>query len=268
MTRAVGGKIYLRIDDLDLERTRKQYVEDIFKTLEWLELDYDFGPSGVADFYKNFSQHHRIDIYTKYLNKLVEKNEVYACPCSRQEIRELSPSGKYPQTCRHLNIPLDTPETAWRIKLPLIEKRIQFNNYFEVQKLEIKTIADDFVVRQKNGLPAYHLASVVDDCMSPINFIFRGEDLFESTAAQIYLAEQIELNSFRENIFLHLPILTDSYGTKISKSVGAANLWKLERTEEERAFIFSRAAQWLNISTPHYHAREVLKAYQKKLFKA
>ena len=233
MARVIGGKIYLRIDDLDAERTRDAYIEDIFKTLEWLELDYDEGPRSVEDFKKNFSQHLRIDVFNKYLNRLVEKNLIYACTCSRQDIRNISPDGTYPQTCRDLNIPLDTPDAAWRIKAPT-NKKINFKEFFGQQSLAI----DDFIVRQKNGLPAYHLASVVDDCLSQINFVVRGEDLLPSTAAQVYLAEQIGLNTFKENIFVHVPLIKQPTGEKISKSSNNAGQWKLERIEIEREVIF------------------------------
>ena len=69
IARAFEGQILLRIDDLDAERMRPEYVEDIFKTLDWLGLEYDEGPTSPDDFYQNFSQHKRLDIY----NHLIEK---------------------------------------------------------------------------------------------------------------------------------------------------------------------------------------------------
>lgn len=262
MTRVIDGKIYLRIDDLDEERTRDAYIEDIFKTLKWLELDYDEGPRNVEDFKKNFSQHLRVDVYKKYLNRLTEKNAVYACTCSRQDIRKISPDGTYPQTCRDLNIPLDTPDAAWRIKTPT-NKKINFKEFFGEHSLAI----DDFIVRQKNGLSAYHLASVVDDCSSQINFIARGEDLLPSSAAQIYLSEQIGLNTFKENLFVHLPLIRQATGEKISKSTNNVGQWKLEHTQGEREFIFKFAANWLKIPTKKFTAAEVLKIYKENFSK-
>ena len=260
MTRAVGGKIYLRIDDLDAERTRPEYIEDIFRTLNWLGLDYDFGPSGVDDFFKNHSQHTRVDIYEKYLNRLVTQKNVYACRCSRQDIRNVSPTGKYPNTCRDLNLDLEMPNTAWRIKLPENAKHIRFKDFNGKANCIIQEVSDDFIIRQKNGLPAYHLASLVDDTLMDINFIFRGEDLFGATVSQIYLSELLELNSFKDNVFVHLPLIKQATGEKISKSSDNATDWKLKKEGDERAFIFKTAATWLKVSCNNYSGNEVLKA--------
>ena len=260
MTRAVGGKIYLRIDDLDAERTRPEYVEDIFRTLDWLGLDFDFGPSGVDDFFKNHSQHTRVGIYKKYLEQLVTQRNVYTCRCSRQDIRNISPNGKYPNTCRNLNLDLEMPNTAWRIKLPKNAKHIRFKDFNGEANCIIQEVSEDFVVRQKNGLPAYHLASLVDDTLMDINFIFRGEDLFGATVSQIYLSELLTLNSFKDNVFVHLPLIKQSNGEKISKSSGNAVVWKLKKDEEERALIFKTVAKWLKVSCNNYTGIEVLQA--------
>ena len=267
MTRAVGGKIHLRIDDLDAERTRPEYVEDIFKTLDWLGLDYDFGPSDIEDFFKNHSQHKRIEIYNKYLESLAVQNEIYACRCSRQDIRNISPNRKYPNICRDLNLDLETPNTAWRIKLPEELIPIHFHDFNGEINGTVQEFSDDFIVRQKNGLPAYHLASLVDDYLMGVTVIIRGEDLFDSTAIQIYLAERVGLNSFIENLFVHLPLIKQANGKKISKSAGNADEWKLKKTEAEKQFIFKTAANWFNLHCENFTAKEVLKAYSENLQK-
>ncbi len=268
MTRGVNGKIHLRIDDLDAERTRPEYIEDIFRTLDWLELDYDFGPMSVEDFNKNHSQHTRIEIYKTYLDRLVAQNEVYDCRCSRQDIRNTSMNGKYLGTCRNLNLNLETSDTVWRIKLPENAQQIRIYDFNGEINTDIQSISDDFIVRQKNNLPAYHLASLVDDCLMNINVVVRGEDLFASTAAQIYLAGRVGLNSFAENLFIHLPLISQANGEKISKSAGNANDWKLKKNEAERQFIFKTAADWFKVTCKNYTAHEVLKAHRKNLFKS
>ena len=70
LARAHQGQVVLRIDDLDAERMRLEYLDDIFRTLDWLGIDWDEGPSSVADFQLNWSQHHRLDLYQNILEKL------------------------------------------------------------------------------------------------------------------------------------------------------------------------------------------------------
>ena len=70
LARAYEGQILLRIDDLDAERMRLAYLDDIFRTLDWLGIEWDEGPSSVADFQQNWSQHHRLDLYQNALDTL------------------------------------------------------------------------------------------------------------------------------------------------------------------------------------------------------
>ena len=113
----MGAGLWLRIDDLDADRMRPEYVEDIFRTLDWLGIDYDHGPSGPDDFFKRFSQHLRLDLYQKNLEKLRESGLLYACNCSRKEIRDLSPDGRYPGTCRDKGLGWEGDGVAWRVRV-------------------------------------------------------------------------------------------------------------------------------------------------------
>ena len=100
ITRASGGRLLLRIDDLDKGRYRREYVEDIFAGLEWLGLDYDEGPRSVQELEERWSQHHRLNRYQLLLDQLRADKRLFACICSRKEIRERSKDGRFPGTCR------------------------------------------------------------------------------------------------------------------------------------------------------------------------
>src|SRR5688500_4640510 len=78
-----GAKILLRIDDLDQERVRKEYVQDIFDTLDFLGIEWHEGPRNYEDYKNHYSQQHRMDHYTSALQQLLEKNAVFSCTCSR-----------------------------------------------------------------------------------------------------------------------------------------------------------------------------------------
>ena len=203
LARAAGGEVLLRIDDLDKGRRRREYLEDIFSTLDWLGLDWDIGPSGVEDFLKRYSQHRRLDLYFDAVRRLQARGLLFACTCSRRQILKRAPSGLYPGTCREQALPFDGAATAWRIRVAP-QTEVRFREWKKGFRLfNISEAMGDFVVRQKNGFPAYQVASLVDDLHFGIDFIVRGEDLLPSTAAQIFLAGQLSEPAFLEATFWH-----------------------------------------------------------------
>jgi glutamyl-tRNA synthetase len=254
LARAQGDQILLRIDDLDAARTRVDYLDDIFRTLDWLDISWDLGPVSVVDFQKNWSQHHRLPLYQAALEVLkndTQSGQVYACTCSRKQIQETSDTGLYPRTCRHRHIPFDAQDAAWRIKIDATEKA-QFKNFdFQYRNFKRETVvlADtvgDFVVQQKNQFPAYQLASVVDDSHFGITRIVRGQDLWCSTAAQIHLARHLNLASFQQIAFYHHPILTDALGHKLSKSKGANALATAREKGQNAEDLVKEIGNWFS----------------------
>jgi glutamyl/glutaminyl-tRNA synthetase len=269
LARAYDSKIVLRIDDLDAERMRPEYIEDIFKTLDWLGLDWDDGPFSVDDFFKTWSQHLRLSYYEKALNELLETGDLYICNCSRKDIKLNSKNGLYPNTCRPKRLNLDNESlkyeknTAWRIEVE-DNKTARFNNFDKIRPLSILSnfgkknafssnfsmdlsqTMGDFIVRQKNGLPSYQLASLIDDALFGVNFIVRGADLLPSTAAQIFLAEKLNQTHFLESTFWHHPLITDAQGVKLSKSQGAKSLSAFRDMGFSASVVVQKAAKWLD----------------------
>ena len=246
LARAMGGSVLLRIDDLDRARFRMEFVEDIFRTLDWLELDWDEGPQSPDDFIAHFSQIQRIEIYESALRKLSTSGLIYACDCSRKQIREQTVEGHNAGLCRARQLDLATPATAWRAKLP-DPCIVQMNTWREPgpNAVDLKNGMGDFVLRQKDGTPAYQIASLSDDIHWNINFIIRGEDLLYSTAAQVWLATQLSAISFHKVAFFHHPLITNANGEKLSKSAGATALANWRTAGYSPKAIFARAAQWL-----------------------
>lgn len=215
---APAGRLLLRIDDLDAERKRSEYVRDIFESLEWLGLDWDEGPASPEDFEAKWSQNRRIDLYNKFLQQLREQGLLFACAKSR---RDLAPfDGAYPPEFRNQNLSLDTPGVTWRIATP---------PGFPLP---------DFAVRRRDGLPAYQLASLADDLFFGITHVLRGDDLQASTKAQRFLAEGLGREDFLAIRFLHHPLLRDARGEKLSKSAGAESLkaWRGKGGSPAEAF--------------------------------
>ncbi|NME71887.1 glutamate--tRNA ligase family protein [Flammeovirga aprica] len=243
LARQEDGDILLRIDDIDSTRTRDEYIEDIFRSIEWLGLDYDNGPFSVEDFHKNWSQKIRNHRYTSAFEKLKENGDLFACQCSRKQILETSPSGIYTGACRDLDLPFDTPETAIRVKtsdVPILLEDLFIGDI----ALNLNEVMKDFVIRRKDGIYAYQLASLIDDIDDNIDFIVRGEDLVESTVAQTFLANKLEIDSFEEVEFLHHPLLVDENGSKLSKSSGADSIKNLREEGMTPQEIYSQFAEF------------------------
>jgi len=227
---APGARLLLRIDDLDAERKRPEYVQDIFDTLHWLGLDWDDGPRSPEDFEKNWSQQHRLPLYEKTLGALRSGGHLFACAKSR---RDLAPfEGDYPTQFREQHLSLDASDVTWRIKTPLPRP---------------SGLPADFVVRRRDGIPAYQVASLTDDLHFGITHVVRGADLIESTEAQRYLAQSLGSASFLDIHFLHHPLLLDESGGKLSKSAGAAALKTWREAGRSPGEVFQSVAHWLGV---------------------
>ena len=215
------GTLQLRIDDLDLERTRPEYVDDIFLVLQWLGIVPDKGPRTAEELASTWSQHLRLPRYHELIETLRDQGRLYACTCSRAQVRSLRADGVYPGTCRNALIPFDAPDVVWRYALP-DNAVVRFQEWPGRQRsVDLTTDMGDPVLLQRNGRPAYQIASLADDVDQRIDLIVRGEDLLPSTALQLHLAEVLHLNSFLSTVFIHHPLIADADGGKLSKSQGA-----------------------------------------------
>lgn len=251
-----GAAVLLRIDDLDRERLEKEYVQDIFDTLYFLGISWTEGPKNVEEYEKHFSQIHRMELYGIALRELEERNAVFACTCSRAQVLRASADGTYPGTCRDKHLPLDTPGACWRLKTD--EQKI----------LEVKTLSGsliktslpptmrDFVVRRKDGFPAYQLSSLVDDLYFNIDLIVRGEDLWPSTLAQLYIASVLNKNEFGNCTFHHHPLLLSPEGGKLSKSAGSISIQHYRKKGHSPADVYSSISKTLGL--PAARTREEL----------
>ena len=109
-----------------------------------------------------------------------------------------------------------------------------------------------FIIRRRDGIPAYHLASLTDDVDFGINCVVRGEDLLHSTAAQLYLADLTGGNAFSNTRFYHHPLVLDDYGRKRSKSAGSISLKHQRLVNETAEQIRALAYSWI-ASLPNIH---------------
>ncbi len=243
--RQEGGLLLLRIDDMDQTRVRPEYIEDIFRSLEWLGIDYDQGPAGPDALQKYWSQVHRMDLYQDTLETLQNEQAVFACSCSRKDIQALTVDGAYPGTCRGQRVSFEQEKVAWRFRTPK-EAAISWKDIWIGEKLHpLSSDLIDAVVRRKDGLPAYQLCSVVDDLFFDINAISRGQDLLDSTVFQHLLAQSLREPTWAEIRWLHHPLILDGAGNKLSKSAGSTSLKAMRETGRKPLEVYQQVSTWL-----------------------
>lgn len=236
--RKVGGRLLLRIDDCDAGRSRPAFIEDIFSSLEWLGIEWDIGPSGPDDFFAHFSQSARRERYLASLEKLIASGRVYNCFCSRASIRQQFGDAVYPGLCRGKGLAYTAGKTARRI---VVDRMAEFAG----RSYDLAAAMGDFVVWTKEDMPAYQLASLVDDEEYGVTHIFRGDDLLLSSVAQRYLAEELGYRTFLQTKIFHHPLLLDDNGQKLSKSDSAVSLRDLRESGMTRAELLQRLDPFL-----------------------
>ena len=216
-----GGKFLLRIEDLDAERCPRRFAEDIMRDLERL---------GIAWEGEVLFQSERAEVYREYFDRLRTSVRVYPCFCSRAalhaaEAPHLSDgSVVYPGACRFLSAEEVSEREkrrlpAWRIQVPAEEKaEIRYPDGLRgICTQNLSRECGDFVLRRADGVFAYQLAVVVDDALSGVTEVVRGEDLRSSAARQVWL---YRLLGFEPPVFYHIPLLTDRLGRRLAKREG------------------------------------------------
>lgn len=258
--RIAGGKILLRIDDMDSERMRPEYVEDIFSRLDDLGIEWQLGPEGPTDFYKNWSQKTRMDLYSDLLKDLEKKKVLFGCTCSRSELFQHNHGMAYSGKCAFAGHDLNQEGIAWRLKVPG-ETEIIVRDIAGDIPVGLGTIMGSFVVRKKDGNPAYQLCSVADDLHFGVTHVARGADLLSSTAAQLYLAEILRTDGFGKIHWYHHPLKVSSQGDKISKSTqisgGPLQMTKDEVFTEFQKFVGAEPVRVSDITELDEHLRPI-----------
>lgn len=203
-----GGLWLLRIDDLDRPRCRPEFEDDILRTLERFSLLWDGPTSRQSDHEEQ---------YAAAFEQLRTDDVVYPCGCSRAEIARLASAPHpgeeipYPGTCRNGLSP-GRKARAWRVRTEGVTVRFD-----DLRHGGIVTNLDttgDFVVKRVEGFFAYQLAVVVDDRLTGVNQVVRGDDLLDSTPRQVLLHQ---LLGWPVPQYCHLPLVTGPNGGKLSK---------------------------------------------------
>lgn len=221
-TRQNKGKIVLRIEDIDRQRCKEEYIRGILDDLAWLGLDFDEGPGGTYP-YGSTVQSERYHLYDSFFEQLKEQGGIYPCFCTRARIQSISSAPHagedvpiYDGRCRGLS----TEEIAGQTKLPSWRIKITGGSYafsdllYGKQQRLLHPCQDDFVIRRADGMVAYQLAVSYDDACMDITHVIRGNDLLSSTFYQLVI---FDLLKKAHPVYMHLPLLVDEKGIRLSK---------------------------------------------------
>lgn len=218
-TRAAGGHLLLRNDDLDTARCRPEFVTAMKEDLHWLGLRWEE---------PMISQSGRLPLYRTALEKLHATGSIYPCNRSRRDVLaaigaphegDESDEPLYPIEFRP---PHDAPlpplseagHVNWRFRVPDYETIVFSDNHFGPQQATTHRDFGDFLVWRKDGMPSYQLACVVDDAAMAITEVVRGADLMRSTFRQLLLYRALGLTAPE---FHHCPLVTDNTGERLAK---------------------------------------------------
>lgn len=214
--RQQGGRMILRVEDTDLERSTDEAIDWILDGLTWLGLDWDEGP---------FRQTERFDLYNEHIDRLLAEGKAYRCYCTAEELelnrKEAMLKGtaaKYSGKCRYLKEGEREGAHTIRFRAPQ-EGQIFVDDAIRGMVMFDEDQMDDLIIRRSDGSPTYNLTVVVDDALMGITHVIRGEDHLSNTPRQIQLYQAL---GYEIPKFGHMSLILGPDREKLSKRHGAA----------------------------------------------
>ena len=203
-----GGEFVLRIEDTDTERSRRELIEIIYRTLEWLGLDWDGEPVHQSD---------RLDLYHEAVAKILTSGHAYYCDCTPDEVKARAEArgGKpgYDGFCRDRELG-PAEDRVVRFRTPA-EGITEFDDVIRGHISFDNAEFEDFVIVRSSGSPTFYVANAVDDADMGITHIIRGEDLINVTPRVLLLREALGITI--RPTFAHLPLIVNEKRKKLSK---------------------------------------------------
>lgn len=244
--RSSGGRVLLRLEDLDLPRCPAKYAYGVMEDLTWLGLDWDNEPVW---------QSRRSALYDRCLEVLAAQGLLYPCYCSRKELHTVTeasaPHGRapvYPGTCRDLTdrertrLEQEGRRGALRVRVP--EDAYAFTDGLQgPYTAHLAREVGDFILKRSDGLYAYQLAVVADDGAMGVTQVVRGRDLLSATPQQLWLQDVLGLP---HPAYCHVPLLLAPDGRRLSKREGDLSLKALSRSCSARELV-GRLAFWAGL---------------------
>ncbi|KAA3618115.1 MAG: glutamate--tRNA ligase [Calditrichaeota bacterium] len=227
-----GGKLILRIEDTDLERSSRESEEGIYRDLKWLGMNWDEGPD-VGGKFGPYRQMDRTQIYQKYENKLLANGQAYHCFCTPDELNEMREKALAAGNtdawydCRHRNLTekekqdflAEGRKPVVRLKYP--DEDIMFTDIVKGELTFPAGSTGDFVIVRSDGTPTYNFVCVIDDGLMKMSHVIRGDDHLSNTPKQIAVYKAL---GWTPPKFAHIPMILGDDRTRLSKRHGATSV--------------------------------------------
>ena len=265
--RSQGGRVVLRIEDVDSPRVKPGAAAAACDDLRWLGLDWDDSP---------IVQTQRLPLYETALKTLQSRELVYPCTCTRTDVDRAASAPHaehegpvYPRTCAGRTVAdaagLGEQPYCWRFRVPAHSPR-WIDGFRGPTAIDLHAIGGDFVVWKAprpgmEATPAYQLAVVVDDAAQGVTEVIRGDDLIPSTPRQLLLYEALKLRPPR---FIHVPLVVGPDGRRLAKRHGDTRLSALRAsgtTAEKLLGLLGWSCGWIDEVRPA-SARELLPLFR------
>ena len=247
---AAGGTLILRNEDLDPQRSKREFVDAFIEDLHWLGITWSEGPD-VGGPYAPYSQSERREFYLDAWRKLRDTGFIYPCTCSRKDLvqsasapHDTDDEPLYSGKCRSRVAEARSYESPaganWRFHVPDGES-ITFDDLKQGRQPYVAGVDfGDFAIWRRDDVPAYQFAVVVDDELMHITEVVRGADLLKSTARQRLLIRAL---GYSVPAYYHCDLVRDAQGQRLAKRCDALSLRTLRTQGFTPADVLKRCSE-------------------------
>ena len=255
-TRQQNGKYVVRMEDIDLQRSKRELGEALLDDLEWLGFEWDEGPR-VGGPEVSYWQSERQTYYADILEYLALEKLIYPCFCNRSRLQSIASAPhagevvhRYDGKCRHLcdfeiQDLRNSKEPSLRLAVNTCD--LNFDDRWQgAQHIHLECELDDYILRRGDGMYAYNLAVVLDDIAMGITEVIRGNDLLDTTGQQLYLYNILQQCYSYKDIevpkYGHAPLLVDTDGNRLSKRQKSITIRELREQQWSASRILGELA--------------------------